>query len=282
MSKHVALLGYPLRHSVSPVFQQAAIDYYQMDITYEPWEVEPANLEAEVSRLRDSSVLGANVTIPHKETVKLFLDNLDSLAQHIGAVNTIVNTNSNLTGHNTDAKGLLDALRRDGNFNPEGKNVILLGAGGVARAAAFALAKAKVNSLTIANRTVDRANQLAASLSAIESVNIQAIPINTDILAQKMSDCHLIINCTALGMKHSPGEGQLPIAADTIPRHALVFDLIYNPLETPLLREAKARGSQVLGGLSMLVYQGAASFELWTGKEAPIDLMLKTAQNALV
>jgi len=283
MTKLVALIGYPLEHSVSPFFQQASFDYYRLDIRYESWQVEPSQLETAIARLRQPPFLGANITIPYKEMVVPLLDEVDELAVQIGALNTIVNRDGKLFGYNTDAPAFTRALRQDGDFEPRDKRVVLLGAGGVARAASFALIKEGVRWLTIANRTLGRAERLAASLRGEASLDtgVAILPWKELRSSKTLSYGDLLINCTSLGMKHSPMEDKTPLRARLIPKDALVYDLVYNPLETPLLREARKAGARVLGGLAMLVYQGAASFELWVGKEAPLDIMFRRAREAL-
>jgi shikimate dehydrogenase len=283
MSKLVALIGYPLGHSISPAFQQASFDYYQLDIHYEAWEVESSRLEAVVNRLRHTSILGANVTIPYKEAVVSLLDEIDEPALGIGAVNTVVNRDGKLFGYNTDAPAFIRTLRQDGVFEPDGKRVVLLGAGGVARAVGFALLREKVKSLTIANRTPERAEKLAASLNekSGSAARIRVLPWGELELNKPLPNCDLLVNCTSIGMRHSPMGDQTPLEAGSIPKDALVYDLVYNPMETPLLREAKKAGARTLGGLAMLVYQGAASFELWVAKRAPLDIMFKRARESL-
>ena len=283
MSKCVALLGYPLGHSISPVFQQAAFDYCRLDVRYERWETETSYLQEAAGRLRQSRVLGANVTIPLKEAVMPLLDKVDQLAAQIGAVNTIVNREGKLFGYNTDASGFLRSLRQEGAFEPRGKRVALIGAGGAARAVAYALVRESVRKLTIVNRSAERAERLASSLGmygGAEAV-ITTLPWEQAKSREALAGSDLIVNCTSLGMKHSPAEGEAPLAADSIPEDALVCDLVYNPIDTPLLIEARKSGARVLGGLAMLVYQGAESFRLWTDRQPPIDIMFKQANEAL-
>jgi len=283
MTKLVALIGYPLEHSISPLFQQASFDYHQLDIRYEEWEIESSQLETTINRLRQSPFLGANITIPYKERVIPLLDELDELVVRIGALNTIVNRDGKLFGYNTDAPAFIRALRRDGDFEPRDKRVVLLGAGGVARAASFALIKEGVRWLTIANRTLGRAERLATSLrrEAGPGTEVAILPWEELRASKALSYCDLLVNCTSIGTKHSAIENKTPLEAGSIPKDALVYDLVYNPVETPLLKEAKKARARVLGGLAMLVYQGAASFELWVGKEAPVDIMFKRAREAL-
>ena len=290
MSKCVGIIGYPIRHSISPVFQQAALDYYSLDATYQAWEVEPQSLSEFVKGLRSPDTWGINVTVPHKEAVMPHLDYIDDWASMAGAVNTIVNESGKLTGHNTDSSGFLRALEERGCFSPEGRNVLIIGAGGSAKGVALALARQGVASITIANRTLQRAEDLAGLIErhgsfgfAQDRPRVEAIPLSNtgEVLARAAVRSDLLVNCTTLGMKHGPAENSSPLSAEHIPSHALVYDLVYNPPETPLLREAARAGAATLGGLPMLVYQGAASFEFWTGRKAPVQVMLKTAKAAL-
>jgi len=283
MTRFVAIIGYPLGHSISPPFQQAAFDYYRLDIRYEKWPTEAPHLEATIDHLRQPSILGANITIPYKEAVAPLLDELDEASSRIGAVNTVVNQSGKLLGYNTDAPGFMRALREDGGFEPRDKCAALLGAGGVARAVGFALTGERLGHLIIVNRKVERAEGLAVSLrrSATTRTEISIVPWEEMALSRTLSQCDLVVNCTPLGMKGSSAEKETPLKADLIPRHVLVCDLVYNPVETLLLQEARKAGARALGGLAMLVYQGAASFTLWVGKEAPVDIMYKRAKQAL-
>ena len=280
MTKYLAIIGYPLRHSVSPSFQQAAIDHCGLDVRYDIWETGPVHLRERVDGMRRPEILGANVTVPYKEVVLPLVDELDGLARRIGAVNTIVNRGGRLMGYNTDAGGFLRALRDEAGFEPQGKRAVILGAGGVARAAGFALADSGIGSIAIINRTFERAERLARDLKS-PGLEVTALPFVSERLEEALAHCDLLVNCTSIGMRYSPTEGQSPLEAELIPEEALVYDLVYNPVETPLLKDAKAAGARTLGGLAMLVYQGAASFELWTGGEAPLDIMFEAAREAI-
>jgi len=291
MIKFIGLIGYPLKHSISPYFQQAALDYHQLDIRYEAWEISSKGLGDAVARLREPRNLGANVTVPYKEAVLPLLDEVDEQASLIGAVNTIVKRDNRLLGFNTDVYGFAQALYKEGHFEPEGKQAVILGAGGAARAVSFALVRKKVSALIIINRTLEKARALADSLkryirdSSLRSeglkTSVTTLPWQSLTSPKTLDDCHLIVNCTTMGMKYSSQEGQSPLSLEVIPNHILVYDLVYNPWLTPLLQLAQRAGANTLGGLPMLVYQGAASFELWTDKEAPIDIMLDKAKEAL-
>jgi len=287
VTRFISVIGYPLKHSVSPDFQQAALDYYKLDIRYEAQEVKTSDLLSAIYRLRQPQNLGANITVPYKEETLHLIDEVDDFASMVGAVNTIVNRDGKLVGFNTDAYGFLRALRDDARFKPENKRVLVLGAGGAARAVCFALLQEGVGSLIIANRTMEKAISLASSLAehAVNnkiSTEIAAVPRQKSKLTEAIENCQLIVNCTSLGMKSSPHEEKSPLESNLITKGALVYDLVYNPIETPLLRIAREAGANTIGGLPMLVYQGAASFELWTDREAPLDIMLPAARQALI
>jgi shikimate dehydrogenase len=280
MIRFVGLIGHKLTHSISPQFQQAAFDYLGLDIRYELWDTEKDELPGVVQGIRGFSKLGANVTIPYKEAVLPLLDKVDQLARRIGAVNTIVNKDDKLVGYNTDASGFMKALEEEGGFVPRGKRAILLGAGGAARAVGFALVTAGVKSLVILNRTQDRAEALAWDLK-IGDTEVIALLWKDGRTLKALGECDLLVNCTSVGMKDSTAEGRSPIGVSLIPKRALVYDVVYNPIETPLIAAAKKAGARTVSGLSMLVYQGAAAFELWTDQPAPVDIMMRIAKRAL-
>ena len=278
----IGLIGKPLAHSISPVFQQAALDHLRLDARYELWETERDALAERVAGMRGADCLGANVTVPYKELVIALLDEVDPLAGRIGAVNTIVNRDGRLCGYNTDMTGFARALREEGGFDPSGAHVVLLGAGGAGRAVTMALVQGKAASVTITDVLPERVQTLAEDLGRQGETALRNLPATEDKLAAAiMKKCQLLVNCTPIGMRHSKEEHDLPIPSELIPAGALVFDIIYNPLDTRLLAEAKKRGARTLGGLSMLVYQGTASLELWTGAQAPVDIMFKAARRAL-
>ncbi|MBU2008685.1 MAG: shikimate dehydrogenase [Chloroflexi bacterium] len=279
MTTYIALIGYPLGHSISPLFQQAALDHYHLDTKYLAWEVAPEGLAGALERLRRPENLGANITIPYKEKALPSLDRLEGQVREIGAVNTIAKDKDALVGYNTDGPAFLKALREKGDLEPRGQDVVLLGAGGAARALAFSLLRAGIRSLTIYNRGLERARKLAGDLEEVlaPGQGVQALPWEERLSG--LPPCQLIVQATPLG---TTGENpQSPLPAQLIPRGVLAYDLVYNPPETPFLKEAKKAGARALGGLAMLVYQGAASFGLWTGREAPVDVMFHTAEKAL-
>lgn len=282
MTKYVGVIGYPGKPSLSPVFQQAAFDKLGLDVRYEGWHTTEEGLAEVVQELRDPGKLGANVTIPHKEAVIPLLDELDELSRRVGAVNTIVNQEGRLHGHNTDVGGFLRALHEDGGFDPASKAALVAGAGGAARAIAIALIDARAASVTFINRTFSRASRLVEDLTPYAGdTELRALP---DVYASWMGaalGCRLLINCTSVGMAGTQEESESPVPSEVIPSSALVFDLIYRPAKTPLMAAAEARGARTLGGLPMLIYQGAESFQMWTGREPPLDVMFNAAREAL-
>lgn len=268
MTRVVALLGWPLGHSVSAAFQQAAFDYCGVDARYEPWETPPDALPQRVAALRALEVLGANVTIPHKEAVTEFLDEVDPEADRIGAVNTIVRREGRLLGYNTDGVGFLQPLRQAG-FDPRGRRVLVVGAGGAARAVVAALLDAGAAAVVVANRTQGRAEELARRFGIAAAASAE----------DAAREAELIVNCTPVGMAGGPRG--LPLNPRRIRPGAFVYDIVANPPQTPLLAAARSRGCRTLGGLPMLVCQGAASFRLWTGQEPPLEVMMAAARRAL-
>jgi len=276
MTQRLGIIGYPIGHSISPIFQQAGLDHLGIDATYEKWEVTPEGVGDFVAGLRAPGTLGINITVPHKQAVIPFLDEVDEWATAAGAVNTIVNHDGHLKGHNTDGPGFLRALLVETGYDPSRTRALILGAGGAARGILLALVRGGVDSLVIANRTLERAETLA-QLSSDNGVGSEAISLSGDALTEAAASANLIVNCTTMGMSHGPDEHGSPISAAQIPATAIVNDVVYTPLLTPILKEAAAAGATALGGLPMLVYQGVLSFQMWTGVDAPVDVMLAAA-----
>lgn len=283
MTRRLGIIGYPIAHSLSPAIFQAALGHYGLDISYEAWEIPPHELKGfvEEARTPQAEVLGFNVTVPHKEMIMVYIDEVSPEAQKAVAVNTIFNQEGLLHGHNTDGAGFIRALKEEAKFSFDGSRVLILGAGGAARGVVMALASENLKSFTIANRTLDRCKRLARDLKRHWKGDLRSISLKADDLRKAAREADLIVQCTTVGMLHGPdADGALLTAEDISPK-ALVYDLVYNPPETPFMREARRAGASVLGGLSMLVYQGAIGFEMWTGKKAPVEVMFKAARKTL-
>ncbi|HJN92556.1 MAG TPA: shikimate dehydrogenase [Dehalococcoidia bacterium] len=282
MSQRVGLIGHPVGHSISPRFQQAGFDAIGFDARYEAWDVAPEDLQGHIDSLR-ADALGANVTIPYKEATARHVDSLHQTARFVGAINTIVQLDGLLEGYNTDVTGFQRSLEAEG-FEPAGKHAVIWGAGGAARAVAWALIWRQVDAITIVNRTGVRAGRLRhdlASASASDDVRLRATAIDSEGAPAALAACDLVVNCTPVGLRGSETESQMPFEVAQLQAEVQVVDLIANPLQTPLVLAAKARGLAAVGGLPMLVYQGAASFELWTRQAAPVDIMFAAAEAAM-
>jgi shikimate dehydrogenase len=267
----VGLIGDPVEHSLSPAFQQAAFDATGLGWRYELWPTAAAAVPARVARLASGDMRGANVTVPHKEAVFELLAVTTELARRVGAVNTIVRDGARLWGDNTDVPGFLAPLKVRG-FDFERCQAVVLGAGGAARRGVFSLLDAGVRRVTVVNRSVERANALAVSLA---DPRIDVAPtMNAHISATSAT---LLVNATSLGWSGAALPCN-PATFAALPAGALAYDLTYR--DTPFLRAAAQAGVATLDGLPMLVEQGACSFELWTGLEAPRALMWDAAVAA--
>jgi shikimate dehydrogenase len=278
-TKLVGLIGYPIEHSLSPAMHNSAFAALSLNWRYVPLPVHPERLGEAVAGLRALGFMGANVTVPHKEAVISYLDDVAPEAQAIGAVNIIVVREGKSIGYNTDWLGFLTALS-EGGFDPHGKRAVVLGAGGAARAVVYALSQAGAQ-VTILNRTPARAQALVQDFSPLfPSLSLLSLPITPQTLEEQAAEAHLLVNATPVGMW--PEVDQSPWPEDlAFPSHLTVFDLVYNPRQTKLLRQAQAAGAKGIGGLGMLVHQGTAAFELWTGEKAPVETMYEAASRML-
>ncbi|TDA67724.1 MAG: shikimate dehydrogenase [Clostridia bacterium] len=271
-TKLLGVLGYPVEHSLSPAMHNAALAGLGLDVVYLPLPVRPADLGRAVRGMQALGFIGANVTIPHKEAALTLADELGAEARLIGAVNTLVFRGGKILGHNTDAAGFLLSLREEADFDPAGKTCLILGAGGAARAVAVALVQAGSRAVYIANRTRERAAELASGLQRDLGVPARALSIEEGELAPVLEQADLVVQASPVGMH--PHRGAPPIIDPALlSPAALVYDLIYNPPETTFLRLAREKGCRTLNGLGMLVYQGAMAFKLWTGVSAPVAVM---------
>lgn len=266
----IGIIGHPIGHTLSPLMHNKAFSLLNLDYLYVVFPVVPQDLAKAVLALPALKIKGINVTIPYKQDVLQYLDEISSYAKRIGAVNTIVVKNDKLYGFNTDGEGFITSLTEAG-FNPAGKKILLLGAGGACRAIALSLAWSKAKKLIIATRKVTKAEDLVRATKLEQEVEIECHPLAT-LPAKIVADADLIVNTTPLGM--APYEDKVPYAAfDILRPDQYVCDLIYNPLETVFLKQAKLKGCKTINGVGMLVHQGAKAFSLWTGKTAPVEEM---------
>jgi len=280
MSSNIGVMGHPIGHTKSPIFQQAGLDELGIDETFEAWDVLPENLEAKVATFRESGFIASCVTLPYKQDVIPLVDELTEAAEAIGAVNWIFNRDGKLVGHNTDGSGFLRALKEKAGFDPKGANAVVFGAGGAARAIIYALKTAGVNRLTIANRTVETAQALANDFSE-GRFKPTATGMTRDELTNYVPYANLLVNTTSLGMAGGPAELATPATADMISADAVGYDAVYAPPITKFLREVEEAGGEPAGGMTMLVFQGIEGFEMATGKTAPVDTMFSAIEKAL-
>ncbi|MCZ7357345.1 MAG: shikimate dehydrogenase [Candidatus Methanoperedens sp.] len=265
------VLGDPVSHSLSPVMHNAAFKALGLECEYHAFRVSPEALRDAIHGACALGFGGLNLTIPLKEKALEIVKPSD-LAKQIGAVNT-VDFKNGIQGYNTDGIGAKMALESNG-IKVKGKNVLLLGAGGAARAIAFQLAKDGA-SVTIANRTVERAEALAKDVRNVG----KARGCGIDDLKERISNCDILINSTAVGML--PKIEETMVTSEMMHSSLVVFDIVYNPMSTKLLQEARKAGARTIDGVMMLVYQGAEAFRIWTGKTPPVDVMEKAVRERL-
>ncbi|MCB0220586.1 MAG: shikimate dehydrogenase [Chrysiogenetes bacterium] len=274
-----AVLGDPVEHSLSPVFQNAALEAGGVDARYVALRMSAEELPDFLKGIRHSNIKGFNATIPHKEALVKLCDKLSKEAQLIGAVNTVSIKAGKLHGDNTDGVGFLESLFEEAKFDPKGKKVCLLGAGGSARAIGYSLAKAGASQIVIANRTAPKARALADELGAkVKKTKFSASSHRSSELSRAVEGADLLVNATSVGLG---GRGIISLPWGVLPKPALIADIVYEPRLTPLLTEAKRRKYKILGGLGMLVHQGALSYEIWTGTKPDVAKMRKAADKAL-
>jgi shikimate dehydrogenase len=279
----IAIIGQPLAHSISPGVIEAAFSSAGIEARCELWDVSPDALEMHASRLRDADVLGALITAPHKEAIIPLLDSVDETAQEIGAVNVIAKDGDKLAGYNTDASGFMRALREDAGVDPKQKYVGVLGAGGAARAVSYSLVQAGASIVMLAGHTPKQLEGIVKENRprTRPGVTISWTHWMDGVFMQELPKVDVLINCTPVGTKGTESEGTSPIDAEFLPARGLVFDLVYNPPETQLLKDAKSKGARTVSGLSMLLYQAADAFRLWTKKDADLAAMRSAAEAAL-
>ncbi len=281
MSHAYAVIGWPLGHTLSPVMHQAALDEIGLDATYTALPTPPGTENDRFNDVRAGALAGLNVTIPHKLAAFRAVDRRTPAAERTGAVNTVIRDGPRLLGDNTDPFGFLEALRQFGGFDPAGASVVVVGAGGAARAAVLALSDSGARRILVANRTEARAHELANDLQPSGSTPVQACGLDDKRLPHALSAAQLLVNTSSVGMSGGPAPAASPVPAGSLHPNLLVYDIVYRPAITPLLAAAQQCGAPTLGGLEMLVMQGAASLQQWTGRPAPARTMLTAARAAL-
>jgi len=277
-TKVCAVIGDPIEHSLSPSMHNAAFAGKGLNFVYVAFRVK--NVEQALAGMRGLGLHGLSVTIPHKSAVLPYLDALDPTAESIGAVNTVVREpDGRLIGYNTDGVGARRALEAAG-VDLAGASVLLIGSGGAARAVAFALAtQASIGALTIAGVEEDQLSALVEGLREKTRISVEGVRADRDSYRRSVPRCGILINASPVGMH--PKSDEIPLAPELLGPSLTVFDIVYNPLETRLLREAKARGGRTIPGVEMFLWQAAAQFELWTGEEAPVGVMREVVIKAL-
>jgi shikimate dehydrogenase len=271
-TKLAFVLGHPVTHSLSPAMHRAAFAAAGINAAYLPWVVAPDRLAEAVRGLRAmENLLGANVTVPHKEAIVPRLDGLTPEAEAFGAVNTLLPRDGKLIGDNTDGAGFLAALRADLGCEAGGLTVVVLGAGGAARAVAMSLARASARRIVLVNRSLERARLVAEAVaSRYPACEVTAQALHPGWQVGDVPEIRLLVHTTSVGLHASDP----PLFAySSLSAQVMVCDLIYNPPETTLLRVARSRGCRTMNGMAMLVHQGALAFERWTGKPAPVHAM---------
>jgi shikimate dehydrogenase len=271
------IIGDPVTNTLSPVMHNTAFAKLKLNFVYVPFRVRRHELRKALVGSRSLGIVGLNVTMPHKTLVLRYLDEIEPTAKLVGAVNTILNDERELKGYNTDGIGALRALKENG-ISLEGRRMLLLGAGGAARSIAFSAAE-KTEKLWVLNRTANKAKELAQTLRKTFGNNVGSSPLSAKNLRDKLEDADIIVNATSVGMSPKTHESLVP--ANLLRKESCVMDIVYCPMETRLLREAKAAGAKTVSGIDMLVFQGASSFEIWTNHSAPIKVMKQAVMNSL-
>lgn len=267
-AKTYCIIGDPVHHSLSPAMQNAAFNALGLNSTYIAFRVTAGELKASIQSLRAINIAGFNVTIPHKVAVMKYLDELDATAKKAGAVNTVNNIEGVLKGYNTDIHGFIEPLRRR-KIDLSGMAVLLLGAGGAARAVIVALSEQEgVAKVVIANRDQKKAAELA---KAGEALGLKCELMPFDLVMTASVEADMIVNATSIGLGNEPS----PVDSDHIKKGTIVYDIVYRPVVTDLIEQAKFAQASVVYGYEMLLEQGAKAFEIWTGLEAPRDAMKK-------
>ena len=276
-TKVCAIIGDPVEHSLSPIIHNAAFKELGLNLVYVAFTVTTRELQTAILGAKSLGLWGLNVTMPHKNAVMNYLDEVDSTAKSIGAVNTVLNNNGRLIGYNTDGNGTMIALQENGVYLKE-KKLVLIGAGGAAKAIAYQAAQ-DVEELVILNRTPEKAKKLAEMLQKSFGKKVKGVALSSEVLEEELETTDILVNATSVGM--DPDVNSSPVPSSLLRRDLCVMDIVYNPLETRLAADAKSVGAKVVSGIEMLIYQGAVAFEIWTNCPAPTEVMRKAALNEL-
>ena len=268
MVKTYAVIGDPIDHSLSPNIHNAAFRELGLDCTYIAYRIPKGELAAGIEALKKIQISGFNVTIPHKVEMVKYLDKVNEDCSIIGATNTVSNDDGVLTGYNTDMDGFLDPLKRR-KLNLNDSNVLLLGAGGAARAITAGFAKEKAKKITIANRTLQNANQLS---QFAKKIGIESNAISLEQVGESASNYDIIVNATSIGLNDELS----PISTDSINEKSIVYDIVYKPINTDLIKKSKKNGATVVYGYEMLLGQAVLAFKIWHGVEAPYEAMKRS------
>ena len=268
MTKTYAVIGDPIDHSFSPALHNAAFLFMGLDCTYIAYRIPKGELEFGIEALKKIGIAGFNVTIPHKVDMMKFLDETDSECKLAGATNTVTNNAGYLKGYNTDVEGFLDPIKKR-KIDSKDSDVLLIGAGGAARAIIVGFSKEKVRKITIANRTRERAQEL---IKFAQNLGLESDYLDLQSAGETANKYKFVVNATSVGLK---GTG-CPISTKNINRDSIVYDIVYTPVETPLIEQSKNQGATIIYGWEMLLAQAMKSFEIWTNRQAPYEAMKLT------
>ncbi len=273
-TKLLCLIGNPVEHSISPQMHNAMFKELNLDFALVSFKVEETELSDAVKGIRALGIKGGNVTLPHKTSIMKLLDEIDDSSKEVDSVNTFLNDNGILKGFNTDGIGALKALEENG-ISLKNKKVVIIGAGGASKSISHVVAMESPSELVILNRNISKAKSIADKINKKLGKKARVFELSSENLKSELKDTDILINCSSVGMK--PNLNETTVSKEFLHKNLTVMDIIYNPLETRLLKEAKSVGAKTINGIGMLVNQGALAFEIWTGKKAPVELMRRVA-----
>lgn len=275
------IIGSPVDHSKSPYMHNLAFEKLGLDYAYMAFDIKEGSLKQGVDGLRTLNVRGFNITMPHKQEVMKYLDKIEEDAKLIGAVNTVLNNNGKLIGYNTDGKGFIKSLE-ERNVKYIDEKIVIIGAGGAAKAIAIELALKGVENIVIVNRTLEKAEAISHTINKnIEGSESRSLVLDEKLLKEELKDASILINTTSVGMGDSIDKNIIK-NEDTLDKDLFVADLIYNPVKTKFLSMAEEKGCRIMNGLDMLVYQGALVFKIWTGADMPVEVIKKMEKGNLI